>query len=64
MRLALLLALLPLAARAECLAATAIDRGVAFTRWTHVPDLGFGLETRVTTATDDRKLGLVEMRAR
>ncbi len=32
-------------------------------RWIYFPDLGFGLETRVTTATDDHKLGLVEMRA-
>lgn len=32
-------------------------------RWVYFPDLGFGLETRVTTAADDRKLGLVEMRA-
>jgi hypothetical protein len=32
-------------------------------RWVYFPDLGFGLETRVTTAGGDRKLGLVEMRA-
>jgi hypothetical protein len=32
-------------------------------RWIYFPDLGFALETRVTTPGGDRKLGLVEMRA-
>lgn len=32
-------------------------------RWVYFTDLGFGLETRVTTATDDYKRGLVELRA-